>query len=76
MFVFINYSSFLQVDIPIHIVGGDVALITISGIGYDARKIGADTQTAIHTPEFSGVPKSRMIEMIGQVSRNKIKSMM
>lgn len=54
------------VDIPIHIIGGDVALITISGIGYEAQKIGANTPTAIHTSEFSGVPKSRMIEMIGQ----------
>ncbi|XP_077974570.1 cilia- and flagella-associated protein 65-like [Styela clava] len=55
-----------MVDIPIHIVGGDVALISFSGIGYDARVIGSNMPMLDQPPEFSGVPKTQTVPVPGQ----------
>ncbi|XP_033103427.1 cilia- and flagella-associated protein 65-like [Anneissia japonica] len=48
-------SKTYMVDVPIHIIGGDTALITFTGVGYDKRIMG-DTMCFTDQTQLSGVP--------------------
>ena len=65
-----NTNCIHQVDIPIHIVGGETALITFKGIGYDGRAMG-DTMPKLDQPqEFTSVPGTQKVAVPGQVRTN------
>lgn len=56
-----------QVDVLIHVLGGESALITFQGEGYDPNTIGAtDTPSEILSP--SVFPGSTQLNLPGQVS--------
>ncbi|XP_019617941.1 PREDICTED: cilia- and flagella-associated protein 65-like [Branchiostoma belcheri] len=55
-----------MVDVPIHIVGGDTALITFTGVGYDRRIMG-DTMPITEQASFSGVPGVQSVPVPGQL---------
>ena len=66
---FLRFISlfFYQVDIPIHIIGGETALITFQGIGYDARAMGKSMPKIDQPPEFISVPSTQKVSVPGQV---------
>ena len=51
---------------PIHIIGGDTALITFSGVGYDKRIMG-QTMPMTDGTEVSQVPTVQSIPVQGQL---------
>ncbi|XP_071792552.1 cilia- and flagella-associated protein 65-like [Asterias amurensis] len=55
-----------KVDVPIHIIGGDTALITFSGVGYDKRIMG-QTMPMTDGTEVSQVPTVQSIPVQGQL---------
>ncbi|XP_038048739.1 cilia- and flagella-associated protein 65-like [Patiria miniata] len=55
-----------MVDVPIHIIGGDTALITFTGVGYDKRIMG-ETMPLTDGTEISNVPATQSIPMPGQL---------
>ncbi len=57
---------YLQVNVPIHIIGGDTALITFTGIGYDKRIMG-DTMKMNSQLEPSSVPTVQSVPIPGQL---------
>lgn len=59
-------SSHLQVNVPIHIIGGDTALITFTGVGYDKRILG-DSMDLNSQLETSGVPSVQSVPIPGQL---------
>ena len=49
-------------------MGGETALITFKGIGYDSRAMG-DTMPALdQPPEFTSVPGTQKVAVPGQVN--------
>ncbi|CAK8673924.1 unnamed protein product [Clavelina lepadiformis] len=60
-------SKTYVVDIPIHIVGGDTALITFKGIGYDSRTMGTSMPMFDQPPEYTAVPSSQRVPVPGQL---------
>ncbi|XP_071942190.1 cilia- and flagella-associated protein 65-like [Antedon mediterranea] len=55
-----------MVDVPIHITGGDTALITFTGVGYDARVMG-DTMRLSDQTQLTGVPPIQSVPIPGQL---------
>ncbi|XP_071497349.1 cilia- and flagella-associated protein 65-like [Diadema antillarum] len=55
-----------MVDVPIHIIGGDTALITFTGVGYDKRTMG-DTMPVTDGTELAGVPSVQSIPLREQL---------
>lgn len=56
-----------QVDVLIHILGGESALITFQGVGYDPNTIG-ETATISEVLSPSVFPGSTQLTVPGQVS--------
>jgi len=56
-----------QVDVPIHILGGESALITFQGVGYDLNTIG-DTATSSEVLPPTVFAGSTKLTVPGQVS--------
>lgn len=63
----IVFSCPSQVDVPIHILGGESALITFQGVGYDPHTVG-DTATSSKALTPSVFPGSTKLTVPGQVS--------
>jgi len=59
--------DFWQVDVPIHIIGGDSALITFKGIGYDRRAMGSTMPMLDQPNEFMRVPSLQKVPVPDQV---------
>ncbi|XP_070569847.1 cilia- and flagella-associated protein 65-like [Ptychodera flava] len=55
-----------MVDVPIHIVNGDTALITFTGVGYDKRIMG-DTMQLTDQHDLTGVPAIQSVPVPGQL---------
>ncbi|XP_022101804.1 cilia- and flagella-associated protein 65-like isoform X2 [Acanthaster planci] len=55
-----------MVDVPIHIIGGDTALITFTGVGYDKRIMGKSMPMTAGM-ELNDVPPMQAIPMPGQL---------
>ncbi|XP_077997157.1 cilia- and flagella-associated protein 65-like [Glandiceps talaboti] len=55
-----------MVDVPIHIINGDTALITFTGVGYDKRIMG-DTMPLTDQHDLSGVPAVQSVPVPGQL---------
>ncbi|XP_041477861.1 LOW QUALITY PROTEIN: cilia- and flagella-associated protein 65-like [Lytechinus variegatus] len=55
-----------MVDVPIHIIGGDTALITFTGVGYDKRNLGT-TMPMTDGTELTGVPSVQSIPLNEQL---------
>lgn len=54
------------VDVPIHIEGGETALITFIGIGYDAEAMG-QTMPLLDTSQNMNIPDSQSVALPGQI---------
>lgn len=61
-----NLPCIFQVDVPIHIIGGDTALITFTGVGYDKRSLGT-TMPMTDGTELTGVPSVQSIPLREQL---------
>ena len=59
------FVLFLQVDIPVHILGGETVLVTFTGVGYDQRIMGT---TMPFRDEASTVPEHQLVQVTRQVS--------
>ncbi|XP_072031285.1 cilia- and flagella-associated protein 65-like [Amphiura filiformis] len=59
-------SKTYMVNVPIHIIGGDTALITFTGIGYDKRVMG-DTVQMNSQLQPSTVPSVQSVPIPGQL---------
>ena len=68
-FVDSDTDPLTQIDIPIFIVGGDSAVITFVGIGYDSRKIEPAMLMGDPASDFVSLPISEQITIEGQVGR-------
>ncbi|XP_006820550.2 cilia- and flagella-associated protein 65-like [Saccoglossus kowalevskii] len=55
-----------MVDVPIHIINGDTALITFTGVGYDKRIMG-DTMPLTDQHDLSGVPAVQSVPVPRQL---------
>uniref|UniRef100_H2Y6N0 Abnormal spindle-like microcephaly-associated protein ASH domain-containing protein n=1 Tax=Ciona savignyi TaxID=51511 RepID=H2Y6N0_CIOSA len=60
-------SKTYTVDIPIHVVGGETALITFKAIGYDSRALGATMPITDQPLEFTTVPSQQKVPVPGQL---------
>ncbi|XP_072436052.1 cilia- and flagella-associated protein 65 [Chiloscyllium punctatum] len=55
-----------SVNVPIHILGGDSALVTFTGIGYDARVLGSSA--SFNDPSsYFGAPPIQQAPVLGQL---------
>lgn len=56
-----------QVDVPIHILGGETAVISFVGIGYDSRKLQPSMLMTDQASDFPTLPIPQQIPIKGQV---------